>query len=347
MCEALARGNCCGVVDPLLLAAIQAAWTATRTPVPTEFLGAVKAEMSGARASQKYALRFHELSMRPIILKAHARLRKASGIAPLSGSELRKRFIDRAKDLLGESLAAAVVESKGSHGAPSMALSQQAGWKGREPGGADFVPMLERSLRYIRNTTIDSSVIFRFNKILDPPAEPDLVEYVVQRPEGERERAARLEREADAAFAEVGRLDVVGDGIRTYGTIARAKPSAGRAVRFFRHLRQHPDDPDTRHPNRRPIKTGTMPVTGSFPLEWAPVLLEDDDEESDEPAGAATAGAAVSSSHGQARRTAPARPRRAPNAPPRLPALPPDGESEPSASSAAARAETAVARGLR
>jgi hypothetical protein len=325
----------------------------TRTPVPTEFLGAVKAEMTGPRAPQKYSLRFHELSMRPVILKAHARLRRAAGVAPLRGSELRKRFVERAKALLGESLAAAVAESDGRDGAASMALSKETGWKDRSPAGTDFVPMVERSLRYIRNTTIDSSIIFRFNRLLDPPAEPDLVEYVVQKPETREARGARLDREKDAAYASVGRLDVIGDGIRVYEGIARDRPAAGKSVRFFKHLRQHPDDPDTRHPERRPLKSGVLPVTGTFALESEPHnLLEDDDSdystEDDEdiaasgrhsPAAAAAASSAAARGERFAPRSAPRHRKRPPQAPSRR------GSSQAPASSAAARAQRTMEEG--
>jgi len=255
------------LLEDCLSRAIRAAWAATRTPVPTEFLGAVKAEMSGPGAAGKYALPFHDMTMRPGVLRAHARLRKASGIAPLSGSELRARFMARAKDLLGEALAASIVDSTGG-GAASMELSKTAGWVGRTPATVDHIPSLERSLRYIRNTTIDSSVIFRFNRLLEPPPEPDVVEYVVQRPETEAERRERASRERDAGYADVGELDVFGDGVRAYRGINHDRPREGKAVRFFRHMRRDHTDPDPRPAGRRPARG----KGGAFELPVGPAL---------------------------------------------------------------------------
>lgn len=226
--------------------------------MPTEFVGAVKAEMSGPVARRKYALPYHDLTMRPLVLRAHARLRKASAIKPLSGGELRLRFVERAKQLLGPSLAADVVESTPEGGA-SMRLSASAGWAGRDPSGADYVPGVERSLRYIRNTTIDSAIIFRFNRLLDPPAKPDLVEYVLERPETDAQRAEREALACDAGYAEVGQLDVAGDGIRAYSSLAQKRGPEGRSLKFFRHLRQDPDDPDPRPVDKRPAITGSAP----------------------------------------------------------------------------------------
>ncbi|KAA0176598.1 hypothetical protein FNF27_01879 [Cafeteria roenbergensis] len=238
--------------------AVRVAWAATRTPVPTEFVGAVKAEICGPVARRKYALPYHDLTMRPLVLRAHARLRKASAIKPLSGGELRLRFVERAKQLLGPSLAADVVESTPEGGA-SMRLSASAGWAGRDPSGADYVPGVERSLRYIRNTTIDSAIIFRFNRLLDPPAKPDLVEYVLERPETDAQRAEREALACDAGYAEVGQLDVAGDGIRAYSSLAQKRGPEGRSLKFFRHLRQDPDDPDPRPVDKRPAITGSAP----------------------------------------------------------------------------------------
>jgi hypothetical protein len=255
----------------VVIAAIDSAWAVTRTPVAAEFVAAVRREMTGEVARTKYALLFHELSMRAQILRAHARLRRASGVEVLSGSELRARFIKRAKDVMGAELAASAVDAAGDEGTTSLELSRTVGWPARDPTNPNYIPGVERALRYIRNTTIDSSIVFNINRLLTPPPEAELVEYVVQRPEDEDSRHERIEREVDGAYGHVGELDVLGDGVRAYTDIVADRPAEGRTIRFLRKLRRNEEDLDPRPPHKRPDRS-VLATSGSLSLPVLPKI---------------------------------------------------------------------------